>query len=446
MGPVIIPVVESIQHRRGLRRRVLLFLGAGAAGTTVIAADEHRRTSRPVSAHTYATQGDLTGVVPADGAVATTLGFHVAGDGGGAMYVFRAGDRRTADGITTIRPSSGAGRWSLVVQGRNNVRWYGARGDGSTDDTQALQAALDHGSGGGLYLPSGTYVTTGVRNRIAKSIVGDGPNHTIVRALRGTRTLYSARQAAETAIHGIWFDGNGHARTCVDTDWTVPAGGGAPSQGNSYRDVRVTGYTETGWSARSNNDSPFQNVLIDRAKAAPSAVALDLDAPGGQVVLTDCRFFGPVSGRWQIAAISGSVLAGLRITGEEWNVIAMHGGYWYADPELHSNLHLGAGFGIYPGAFTGVHIENDHADGAVIGGPGGVQSALSFVGCHVFGVGAGKDAVPFVASTVRKSGPQIRVVLDGGILEHLAPTLSATGDAAVVVHDTSFGGFYRPGT
>src|SRR5574343_1405356 len=41
-----------------------------------------------------------------------------------------------------------------------SVKDFGAVGDGVTDDTAAIQAALDTASGKGLYFPSGTYATT----------------------------------------------------------------------------------------------------------------------------------------------------------------------------------------------------------------------------------------------------------------------------------------------
>jgi hypothetical protein len=46
----------------------------------------------------------------------------------------------------------------------NNVKAFGARGDGANDDTSAIQAAGDAlpSSGGAVYFPPGTYMVQGV--------------------------------------------------------------------------------------------------------------------------------------------------------------------------------------------------------------------------------------------------------------------------------------------
>lgn len=52
----------------------------------------------------------------------------------------------------------------LVVTGsgsETNVKMFGAKGDGTTDDTEAIQSAIDASGGGTVSFPPGTYVTTG---------------------------------------------------------------------------------------------------------------------------------------------------------------------------------------------------------------------------------------------------------------------------------------------
>src|SRR5437899_5759912 len=49
---------------------------------------------------------------------------------------------------------------TATQSGVNNVRDFGAKGDGVTDDTAALQAAITQASGGIVFVPAGTYVVT----------------------------------------------------------------------------------------------------------------------------------------------------------------------------------------------------------------------------------------------------------------------------------------------
>lgn len=56
-----------------------------------------------------------------------------------------------------------SGAWVRVVENDNNVKWWGAVGDGVTNDTSALQVAINVSGGtsvnrGSLYFPKGTYL------------------------------------------------------------------------------------------------------------------------------------------------------------------------------------------------------------------------------------------------------------------------------------------------
>lgn len=58
-----------------------------------------------------------------------------------------------------------------------NVKAYGAKGDGSTNDTAAIQAAIDAAIAQGvqdIYFPPGNYVASGLTNTEQVNFVGDG--------------------------------------------------------------------------------------------------------------------------------------------------------------------------------------------------------------------------------------------------------------------------------
>jgi hypothetical protein len=86
---------------------------------------------------------------------------YVAGDGGG-VFRLDVSDTTSADNSGTIIVDASSKRWKRQYTGSLNVRWFGARGNNSTDDTTALQNAITTGAGGEVFFPVGTYLTTGL--------------------------------------------------------------------------------------------------------------------------------------------------------------------------------------------------------------------------------------------------------------------------------------------
>jgi hypothetical protein len=82
-----------------------------------------------------------------------TGGYTTAGDGGAGRYKKGSGGGSFTDG--------GGTSWVPVFENNvYNVKVYGAKGDASTDDTTAVQAAITAAAGNPVYLPAGTYVIT----------------------------------------------------------------------------------------------------------------------------------------------------------------------------------------------------------------------------------------------------------------------------------------------
>ena len=62
-----------------------------------------------------------------------------------------------------------------------NVKDFGAKGDGTTDDTTAIQAAIDSITTGNVYVPSGTYkITDSISIGDNKGIIGNSLNSSII--------------------------------------------------------------------------------------------------------------------------------------------------------------------------------------------------------------------------------------------------------------------------
>jgi hypothetical protein len=95
---------------------------------------------------------------------AAVYGYSVSGDGGDGVFKYDSASVETENSGMVVAPSVGSGRWKrLVPGGRWSVKWFGAKGDGATDDTATIFLATEwaYAQGGGLvYFPTGTYVVT----------------------------------------------------------------------------------------------------------------------------------------------------------------------------------------------------------------------------------------------------------------------------------------------
>jgi hypothetical protein len=104
---------------------------------------------------------------------------------------------------------------------------FGAKGDGVTDDTGALQTAFNaaaNGTGNStLFLPAGTYLITGtltINNHLNVSIIGNNPTNTIIKwggVAHGT--MMQVNGTAYSKFNRITWNGNHIADVAVEQSW-----------------------------------------------------------------------------------------------------------------------------------------------------------------------------------------------------------------------------------
>lgn len=103
-------------------------------------------------------------------AIVIVKGYYAPGDGGGGTFYYDSASRIDENGGTVFKGKARGRFVRSYEENTVNVKWFGARGDGATDDTAAIQAAIDAlpNGGGTVTIPGGTYAITSTIN------IGDG--------------------------------------------------------------------------------------------------------------------------------------------------------------------------------------------------------------------------------------------------------------------------------
>jgi len=155
--------------------------------------------------HIYAVPNiaELKSVMPESAQAVQILGHTKPGDGGDGLFYWTAGSATPNDGTVVASDHSDSGHWRRMVSGPVNVRWFGARSDG-TDVTKAMQSAIDSVPGGGTVLvPTGTYlVTSPLKLHQGVALIGDGLLSVIhYRGPSGAGCIQSADPPKSLAFH-----------------------------------------------------------------------------------------------------------------------------------------------------------------------------------------------------------------------------------------------------
>ena len=143
-----------------------------------------------------------------------------------------------------------------------NVKDYGATGDGSTDDTSAVSAAIAAAAGRLVYFPGGKYVLDGLKLVGNVSFLLDPPAVLLAKPNTSSAGMMAFNVAGSLRIRGGAIDGNKDNQT------------GRPSI--------ITAHCENGKSI------DIANVAI-RNTVANMLYVQDF---GGYVSITDCTFVG----------------------------------------------------------------------------------------------------------------------------------------------------------
>ena len=169
-------------------------------------------------------QAQITGLVTALAAKAlgaTTMTAGTGLTGGGDLSANRS--FAVAYGTTSTTATVGDdARLSFIATGTGattrtlqnklrdtvSVKDFGATGDGSTDDTTALQAALDAGAGKCVYLPPGTYKTTAVLTISANTTVQADDRRAVIDVQPDHAAIVPGQPGPPTYNNGFLINGD----------------------------------------------------------------------------------------------------------------------------------------------------------------------------------------------------------------------------------------------
>jgi hypothetical protein len=190
-------------------------------------------------------------------------------------------------GLAVSQPASAA---SGVI----NVRDLGARGDGVTDDTAALQSAINQAAaaGGSVYLPSGTYMVRqqgsnawALRLSSNVTVYGDGPSSLIKLAANQdswTRVV-SGGSVSNVILRDFGVDGNDNNQAT----WSEQRHGVflSASQNITCRDLYVTNTSGDGIFYYSQTSGLIENnTVVGGAVLKNARVGINFQGGTGVVV------------------------------------------------------------------------------------------------------------------------------------------------------------------
>ena len=172
-----------------------------------------------------------------------------------------------------VEASGDTGGISLSSDMGLNVKAYGATGDGATDDTTAIQAALTAvpSTGGTVYFPAGTYkITTKLTSKAYTTLRGDGFNYTQI--LKGA-SIDMLDLEKHCLVERIYFNGNRASYTGAGIVITTGINSSTTaSQGRQHiRDCRFEGCYD--FAVKYSDDKGFNSriencLFIDSAANA----------------------------------------------------------------------------------------------------------------------------------------------------------------------------------
>lgn len=192
--------------------------------------------------------------------------YYENGKMGGGEFIADLNDSTTQDDGGACIVSTNGVRWKRLTSTTASVYDFGAVGDGVTDDTAAIQAALNTPYER-IVLPSGTYrITTGLVSSVeGREIVSEGG-----LLLGGANDIAALTASGDRSVIRVSIDGNNKARQGV-----VVTGSGSLVEGCDIRNLYGTTRGADGIRATTSGGVTIRRNRIVGVDAAQNVVIGD---------------------------------------------------------------------------------------------------------------------------------------------------------------------------
>jgi len=224
--------------------------------------------------------------------------------------------------------------YSMINGACANVKDFGAVGDGVTDDTIAIQAAIDHMfstyGGGGVYIPVGQYIVTQIKLKNKIALFGDGwhsritlkdntDDHLIVldninvEWTRLSNLMVDGNRFENASGDAIHYDNTGGTFTFFDPNHIIEniliytAAGAGLSLSVDCRESKVVNVFCTGANGDAFYISATDSTFVNCTSGAAGLNGWNILGPNNR--FTGCKAFGSA----RLVSSGGFDGAGFRI-------------------------------------------------------------------------------------------------------------------------------------
>ncbi len=250
-----------------------------------------------------------------NGTLRTVEAYSTNGDGGYGVFQYDSTSSATENLGTIVQPNTGSGRWLRLYLSAMDVRWFGAKGDDTTDDTAAIQATFTaaQGTRNAVQISAGTY-------KITSGLVYSSPTMLYPRIYgQGVTILHFSGADATTKIltidscfGGSFENFNIRATTPAASGIWLKKGAGLMAN-NRFKRVQVDGVDgeidkaiRIGGTGSTDNNNDF-HVFEQCTFTNYSGRGVSIESTQAyNISFTNCRILGQLTGQYGIYQNFGS--------------------------------------------------------------------------------------------------------------------------------------------